>query len=54
MITAKTMKKQQWSQQQQQRRVSIINSAETIMVEDIVVPAMPPLRPRLPRRDTLL
>ena len=33
-------------------RVSVVNHAETIAAEDIVVSSMPPLRSWLPRRDT--
>jgi len=31
-----------------------VNPSETIAAEDIVVPAMPPFHPRLPRHHTLL
>jgi hypothetical protein len=34
--------------------VSVVNLPETIAAEDIVVPATLPLRPRMPRRDTVL
>ena len=34
--------------------MSVVNPAEIIKVEDIVVPVTPPLCPRLPHRDTLL
>jgi len=33
-------------------RVSVVNHAETIAAEDIVVSSTPPLRSWLPRRDT--
>ena len=34
--------------------MSVVNPAEIIEAEEIVVPVTPPLRPRLPHRDTLL
>ena len=52
--TAKTTTKGWQSGQQQQRRVSVVNLAEAIVAEDIVIPATPPLRPQLPRCGTLL
>ena len=51
---SKNKDKQQRRQKQQQRGVSFVNHAETIAPDDMFVPGMPPLRPRLPCLDTLL
>jgi hypothetical protein len=53
MATVKATTKQRQSQQRQQRRLSVINLAETIAAEDIVVPATLPMGPQLPHPDTL-
>jgi hypothetical protein len=52
--TAKTMTKQQRHLQQQHKGVSVVNHAEPIVAEDIVVPGTPSLRSWLPHCGTIL
>ena len=63
---AKRRRRQRVRKQQKQRQsdydanndneggLAVVNPAEIIKAEDIVVPMTPPLRPRLPHCDTLL